>query len=993
MKSEDHNRLLNFLLEYRLNVKKRDIRLIILNTKNDIFTILKTAEDHYFRIGNDCYLIFTGTTFTEIAPVTCIAPNGDIPVSLHGKIRHILLNEKGLGSLWESVDFFKNATKTLQKYKKTKQKIAIIGTTEQTTIYLNFLAQNKIDITVFEVINFKKDVSSTIVLPFERYPHKFKKSERTKILETRQEVTVTHSEHSDLFIHRGKDELFALNSRLYNDNWSYKADTNLIEKVTTRNLKPFYNKGFILLEDQLAFYNKYWFYICGIPSNLFNNLLIANIDPDSLKAIHVTSNGQDYENLIRRFKNTGTPLSVISKYPETILPYHEYHGISNLSYQPSTSPYTLRDTQIIHEDCDISFLNGEENHNIYFTPICSQNKFFQWGSVNPQNLKTSKRKKKNAIPSGIHIVPKTELSTLTSSAEALYLFYTTDETKTLCDAHYPAGLNGKFYKCFPFIDYRFTKVFSIEKKLFYPLQLYMQEIITSQAKIMQRNFIYLYEHLERFFESFSERTTDTKEKLISLLDFSARVPYPRNKYEYILLHNCLEFLHYIYSSLDKKGVVNIQKIYEVIESLEKVLKETKGIEISDCRIKGNINTLPDGKKYLFYSLSEIDSEIAFSRQHKLELQKNIRTTFHIEKDLERFSKVIEQYEKEIVDPKVVASEKLRYKKEGDELKKEFTAFNSEIDRLLKVFDFCTSFQLLKISEKNKFYLTYKEKHGLIESSTDEDNLLFGDILENFKVGKKNRSAFVSDEERNARKKKRITLLLRSLLTLIIIFYLYLNLPIGRHRPIYEFVDSYREKNKIIELAIFGPKLGNILNLDYEILSWIPDRQNLWIYKTATNGSQITTNRVLNERAFSLKLTIFSTEVERMLNNFSELNKISKDNDSGYLSAGDTIQIADKTYTVPSNEKAKKFALRILEERKKNTLIALRKTHVLLHFYSKWFESEDPQIKARVDLNIVEKSINNAQNIYDTFDNKDIREYATRVITLGDKLKSKLNQIN
>ena len=492
----------------------------------------------------------------------------------------------------------------------------------------------------------------------------------------------------------------------------------LLDQYIFRNKINFYERGFVLLSENMMFYDKNHLFLSGLPKNYFRELLKANINPDNIEVLYENILNDDVESFIQRCNVTqGHTKIYTSNFQKIDFAAGHYekkgYGILNLS----NDPIKLKDTEvfILPELNQICFkskapLEILPEIDFYYTPqeilkLQQKERFRNFSQFN-KAISAAEQIQPEKFKAEINIIPNNfNLKKLTTEGK-IYLVYSRDKDSNLSNFQENNGI----YKCFPFIDYRFSKTFTEDRHLVYCIELYLSKIIMYRDMIIDRGYKAITKIIEDAVYQYIEKNTDFKQTLVDLLDCSKNVSLPKNRYEYILLHNTIEFVQFIYDVLIKNDFIGIDFVEKIIQTLNDLKIRSRDIEIGSHDLKGNINLFMSGKRYLFYSISEDDLSIHIPRQYEIPLQDGPADSRDMMEKVQKKAKAtLKAFKKDIGAADVFASLEREFYVRAAFLKDLHHHFDQEKGRLADIFQFLAAFKKATIKKQTQLYVHLKRE--------------------------------------------------------------------------------------------------------------------------------------------------------------------------------------------------------------------------------------------------------------------------------------------
>ncbi|MBL8994765.1 MAG: hypothetical protein JNM63_15570, partial [Spirochaetia bacterium] len=374
----------------------------------------------------------------------------------------------------------------------------------------------------------------------------------------------------------------------------------------------------------------------------------------------------------------------------------------------------------------------------------------------------------------ISIIPRDFFSPELKTKDHFVLVYDTRPKE-----RYESGFEGResVYKAFPFIDYRFSKRFAIMARLTYAVDLYLTQMVNIQRKVIREEYVRFVDLIAKLLEEYVNKNINFRKFLLLLLNYTQAITVPRNRFEYFLLHNSVEFIRYLKDVLETKGVPSMDLVEKALNSLVSTRNGAVGLEISDCRIKGNINRLPNGKKYLFYSLAYGNYPPGLSRQHEVTLHPElIQDRFLVNEDIRRREPLYSRFATEVHDSAQLHKIKLTQAEQAREVISVIEYFEEETRRLRDLEGFLEKFKTFSEREKKNFYLLIKKHKGLLDP-LEEEELIFDNLFEKFQFTRIKTGRVLSKAEKVARLQRTLAWCGLGVAALALLFVVFINLPV------------------------------------------------------------------------------------------------------------------------------------------------------------------------------------------------------------------------
>jgi len=964
--------------------------------KTDYFEIIRDVPDKTFHVDSDCYLVFGGVNFFEKQPFIRIGASRYLPDVFKEQVRYIILNELNFGALWDEPDCLPA---------DPEKKLTVIGSQNQIDIYLAFLTARGFDTHRFETIPVLPVSEKPVMITFDSEEINFKNKQDKKRVKVgfNLDTTVEFTKNKNIIIRTGKNILFDLNYRLRCDRNSFTETNELSDKYICKNIWPFYERGFILIDNKLAYYNKDWFFLSGTFKSLFNELMKANINPDRISTLYTDEPDEEYERIIRRYNERRAELTVITSVPEELGHYHDYYSVSRLHTELAApgKEYRLKDTvfKINPRGGIMAFNPGEGIPAVEYHAEPSGGDSFSW-TYDPGKKKSKHKKKKipenekselvneeqvrintagtaslpdTGLPSflgDIIVIPESAIASVPADQNKVFLVYGSGASAVFSNS----GLPSEFYKLYPYIDYRFSKQFKKENRLYYPVNFYLNDIITAQSKVISKTYGLFVEHIVKTVECYLAKTNDFTANIQAIIRHLQRMVLPRNKYEFLIIHNACEFLKYIHHVLEDRGILNIDVVDDVLQIISEIKRKSVDIEISDYNIKGNINKLPNGRIYVFYSISDLGQGYSLPRIHQILLQDKLANDrFLLNSDLERHKKAITRFSHEVNNPAIVQSANIEYMNNRKILNERLDYFDKEKDRMDSLIGFTAVFQKQDRKTQNRFFLAEKTKFGSL-SEQDMDEQLFGDLADTFLFTKSITNRFISKEEKAARAKRKKRIALTAGIFILVSGFLLFNSPFRAHSA-YRTVDSWIIDYPVLRKIYFADKIRKAFGIKTVVLSWDTTDEQLWtvLQYTDAEGNMIS-ERVLNDDFFRRGGIIYEEELGKVV---SQLLRETGAPDTG----------ADSFVLNKVDKEVKNRALADLKKTVEDDLLFLSKYEGVLFYYRKWIETSGENALPRINIQALEMILTRAHEIKKRQTNEKCLFEASKVIELTEKIKA------
>ncbi|HBE00981.1 MAG: hypothetical protein A2096_10030 [Spirochaetes bacterium GWF1_41_5] len=539
--------------------------------KSDFFDFLVNPHNRVFHIDTDCYIIYTGRNLEEDRDFIRIGTTADLSENLAERISHIIVPASYyLGSIFEE--------NLCLSSKRSNNYLAF----NENQFYPSCCrASEKIKTGTFCL-----RTPQYQLLP-DSYESAGKKEtpEQARAREKRVyfEPMRLEKDEFNFKIFYGKEPVFDFQKRLDNDLHRSRNLQNITDHFISRNINYYYERGFMLLSGSLAYYENNKFLLDSVPHNCLKEMIAANIDPCTIRALFTDQADQEYESLLQYFSFTQKPLTVYTRSEEQFAPLHKLFPPELICLKnPGDENVDFYGSALRHSPEKLSIAAGSEISLDFYRSV----------EHNGEKISLS----------AITIIPEKAIREFSAPQTGQIILVISGNDDITARFNLPAP----YFKIFHGIDYRFSMAFNFKSRCDYPLDLYIAEVLREKKQSMHWRMGVFGNAVMEFISGFihdKKNLTGTFEDVLKSARF---VRIPKNHHEFILVHNSSEFLRFVNNSLEVKSRV----IANLTDFLVKI-KNRSAADIANINIKGNINLFPDHQRYLFYSMNKefIDCEI------------------------------------------------------------------------------------------------------------------------------------------------------------------------------------------------------------------------------------------------------------------------------------------------------------------------------------------------------------------------------------------------
>lgn len=766
--------------------------------KTSFFDILGDASGRLFHVDRDCFLIYAGSTLSEERPYMRIGASDRIPDALLARTSVLILSDYLFQNLYKEIYALKTLIAFNEKVPRVEgqepdfQTLTVVGTQKQIDLYKLGLTAHPVPNEYFEFVVYeeKKGKTSVVPLSFDAYQkiEEIHDAEKTILSASGDEildpVNVSFS-GSTLELRVGKDKVFDIFTLRGKPHTRFARENDLVGRFIYKGEVRFYERGFILLSSHMLYYDRYQFFQSGVPADNFEEYMKADVNPDTLRIVHEAVSTEELEAFYKNREDSRKKITILTSEAEPLNFIKNHYAANYVTTGGLPEKFVpLSDTRIHFEPSSQAIVfeppkDYPEVHYFYpLSEIYKKDLVAKRPWLPRYNPVLRKEVLADKIPTEltgeISIIPREFYSPELKTKDHFVLVY-----DTRAKERYESGFEGlgSVYKIFPFIDYRFSKRFAIMARLTYAVDLYLTQMVNIQRKVIRAEYARFVDLISKLLEEYVNKNINFRKFLLLLLNYTQAITGPRNRFEYFLLHNSIEFIRYLKDVLETKGVPSMDLVEKALASLVSTRNGAVGLEISDCRIKGNINRLPNGKKYLFYSLAYGNYPPGLSRQHEVVLHPElVQDHFLVNEDIRRREPLYSRFATEVHDSAQLHKIKLTQAEQAKEVISVIEYFEEETRRLRDLEGFLEKFKTFTEREKKNFYLLVKKHKGLLDP-LEEEELIFDNLFEKFQFTKIKTGRVLSKAEKVARLQRTLAWCGLGVAALALLFVVFINLPI------------------------------------------------------------------------------------------------------------------------------------------------------------------------------------------------------------------------